>query len=80
MRHHWRKIVVRDVEYTYLIGVWYLTVKSPDGQVFMEDLRDVTGRDIERGRWKKTSDGMVEPHHVAAFICKTLKANSLADS
>lgn len=71
-----RSITVRGVTYQFKVGSTYLLVRFPDGRPHRIGLDELTGRDVSRGRWKKTSDGMVRPEHVASFICSELKGGA----
>jgi hypothetical protein len=51
-------------------------VRFPDGKPHKILLNTLTGRDVERGRWKRTTDGVVHLDDVAQFICDELKAGT----
>lgn len=48
-----RKIVIAGEIYFYKVGKTYLVVRFPQGGRRIISLSDLTGRDVERGRWKK---------------------------
>lgn len=65
----WRKIVVDGSTYEYHVGRSYVVFDNGH----RVKLNEITGRDwdtIERGQWKKTSDGMVTPKHIAEYLRK----------
>lgn len=65
-----RKIVVNDTTYSYVIGREFAKIEGPFGKaaVALSDIKGLDGELIVRGRWKQTSDGMVTPSEVAAYI------------
>lgn len=66
-----RRITVRGEVFTYTIGTGSVRITWPDGSSRAVLLTVVTGRSedvLERGQWKKTSDGMVTPKDIAAYI------------
>ena len=70
-RHHpRRKIIVDGQEFHYIIGESRMVLESPTGKsiVPLSVFRDYYT--LEKGRWKKTSDGMITPKDVAAYIKK----------
>lgn len=78
MKSHMRRIVVRGVTFLFKIGKADLFVRFPDGRMHHKDLSELMGLsqdNIDRGRWKKTSDGEVHPEDVARFICQELQVS-----
>ena len=71
-----RRIVVGNVEYKWTVGSMYLTVRK-DGHLFLRvqahEARGVTPDTWDRGRWKRTLDGVVTPRHVRAEIESRLR-------
>lgn len=68
-----RKLIVKDAEWTYYIGKTSAVLRAPDGRKKTVGLDVLTGRSfdiLDRGRWKKSSDGMMTPSDVAAYIEK----------
>ena len=66
-----RKIVVDGQNWQFMIGRSFVKVVSPSGQGYVANHSEVTGRSwdtLERGIWKKTSDGMVTPANIEVFI------------
>lgn len=67
----YRSLDVDGQEWQFKIGQTSANIKDPDGRgttVSLSDLTGLTPHLIERGRWKKTQDGMVTPGHVRAYI------------
>lgn len=65
-----RKVHINGVEYRYLIGSFMVVFFLDDGKVGVP-WPDVVGMDwnvIERGQWRKTSDGTVHPRQVKAWL------------
>ncbi len=66
-----RKIHLDEQIYLYRIGRGYVVIEFPDGHREVISDSTITGRTpdtLERGRWKKTPDGMVLPSHVKAWL------------
>jgi hypothetical protein len=66
----WRKIVVSGVEWKYHIGKISVVARCGDRKL-VGKLPEVTGLDwdtIERGQWKRTTDGMITPKQIATWI------------
>lgn len=75
-----RKIVVDGLEYGWIYGGSGIVVWDADGKKHHGHVEAVTGCDwnaIERGQWKKTSDGMVTPYDVANWIRVHLQGKPL---
>lgn len=71
----WRKIVVSGVEWKYHVGTGAVEARCAERKL-VGQLPEVTGLDwnsIERGRHKRTSDGMVTPKQIAAWISRSGK-------
>jgi hypothetical protein len=69
-----RKLVVENETWEYMIGKNNVVIKNPrDEKKMVLTLEKVTGRTsdtIRLGRKKGTSDGMVTPADIKAFILK----------
>ena len=67
-----RSIVVGGKKYRYKIGRGTTVIRRADNTVLVKVdnhvLMGVTPDTFERGQWKRTSDGMVTPRHVASCI------------
>jgi len=66
-----RKIAIYGRTWQFCIGRSVAVIYDPEGKRHLADLSVVTGRSndtIARGRWKRTSDGMVTPAHVRDYI------------
>ena len=66
-----RKLKLPNGEYEYYIGSGSAVIKAPSGikkVVSLSDIKGLTPDDIERGRWKKNSDGMIRPGEVRKYI------------
>lgn len=73
MKKFFRNITVDDVVYWYHIGQGKMKLRHPSGKSTTHCLCDVKGMGftpdtVDRGRWKKTTDGMITPGEVARFI------------
>lgn len=71
---NWRKIVVDEKEYRWTGGSAYVVVQDTNGKRVLGasacEIKGITPDVWERGKWKGTSDGMITPGEVAAFIKK----------
>jgi hypothetical protein len=66
-----RTLVVDGKAYQYRIGHHSMVLVHPDGKKEIVRLAVIANRTpdtIDRGRWKKTSDGMITPKHVEGYI------------
>jgi hypothetical protein len=66
-----RKIHLDEQIYQYRVGKGYVVITFPNGHREVVSDSTITGRTpdtLERGRWKKTTDGMVLPSHVKAWL------------
>lgn len=65
-----RKIVVGRTEYRYVVGKNFVKIVGPDASwaVPLTDIKGLSGDLIARGRRKQTTDGMVTPAEIAAYI------------
>ena len=69
-KRSWRKIVVRGVEWKYFVGHGAVEARCGERKI-VEQLHRVTGgtpNDFERGQHKRTSDGMITPKRISAWI------------
>jgi len=60
-------------EWQYKIGTSTVVLRSPDGKSHQVGINVITGRTwdiIERGKYKKTSDGMVTPSQIRQYVDK----------
>lgn len=72
----YRKLIVDGEAWSYYVGGTYTVLRAPDGKKKVVSSSTVTGRSpdtFDRGQWKKTSDGMVRPSDVVAYIRKIRK-------
>jgi hypothetical protein len=69
-----RKIVVDGIEYLYLIGSYDCVIQQVGNPkkyiVSLDQITPVSYTQLERGRWKKTSSGMITPRMIAEYIKK----------
>lgn len=69
-----RKIIVNDETWGYMIGKHNVVIQSPRTEKKMIFTLDkVVGRSfdaIDRGRHKKTNDGMITPADLRTFILR----------
>ena len=67
---NWRRIVVDDCTWRYHVGSSYVAFRGP--RAFVATVGEVKGLQdselVARGRWKVSSDGMICPADVAAFL------------
>jgi len=66
-----RRIVVNGEVWQYKIGRSYVHIWTPRGRKLIKRAHEVAGRTpdvLERGQWKKTSDGMITPADVERFV------------
>lgn len=71
MSMSWRKLTIEDKVWEYQLGKGNAVIKSPDNKKTVVDYVKLTGRSwdtLERGQYKKTSDGMVTPQHIKSYI------------
>jgi len=75
-----RKVQVGGETWEFTTGKGNAVIKNPrTGKKTIVNYLKLTGRDwntIERGQWKRTSDGMVTPGHVKAYIARYLSEKS----
>jgi hypothetical protein len=71
-----RAIDVDGQRWWFFVGRGHgLLIWSPSGEKHLTSWSGVTGLDpdtIDRGQWKKTTDGMVKPGQVRGYIRKHL--------
>ena len=78
----WRIMQVNGEEWRYRFGRGNAVIRGTDGKNIVVTYEDLTGRSsnvLERGLWKKTTDGMVKPGHVRGWIRKHLLAQTGKD-
>jgi hypothetical protein len=72
-----RKIVVDGIEYLFLVGAHDCVIQRVGDVkkkiVPLDQITTASYTELERGRWKKTSTGMITPKMIATYI---KKANS----
>lgn len=69
----WRKIHINNEVFLYKIGKGYVSIKLNNGKTIYPNLVEVTSKSwdvLERGQWKKTSDGYVLPSHIKDYLIK----------
>lgn len=72
----WRKIVVGGAEWKYHIGSGAVEARCGDRKLVgtpPEIVPGLTWDIFERGQHKRTSDGMITPKHIAAWIGSRLE-------
>lgn len=73
-----RKVHVGGQVWEFRTGKGAAVIKNPrTGKSTIVNYAKLTGRTwdtLERGQWKRTSDGMVTPAHVKAYIEKHLSS------
>jgi hypothetical protein len=71
-----RTLTIGGLKWVCVFGKGAVSIRSATtGRRIVVSYQDLTGRSIdsiERGQWKKTSDGMVTPADVRAYIEKKL--------
>jgi hypothetical protein len=73
----WRNIVVGGAEFRWR-GTYHIVIQNVFGKrishpnLTAPELKGISQETFARGRWKRTMDGMIKPHHIAAYIEKTL--------
>jgi len=77
-----RRITVAGVEYRYVVGTSFVKISGPalSRAVPLTEIKGLGWDVIERGRHKQTSDGMVRPLEVAAYIRTSLAPSELEGS
>lgn len=65
-----RELVIDGVVWRYKVGRSNVSARSEGGRVYTDLASNVTGTDVERGRHKRTRDGMVTPGDVRAWIIR----------
>lgn len=66
-----RRLYIHGRPWWYKVGRTYAVIWNPVGRkhaVELDALRGLTHDLIDRGRWKKTTDGMIRPSHVERYI------------
>ncbi len=69
----WRKLHIDGDKWTYKVGNSWVVIRGPNGERFQPSCCTIKGgspHDYERGQWKRTSDGMILPSEVKAFVAK----------
>lgn len=71
-----KAVHIKGKEWNYKIGRGNIVISNPiTTKKHLVGLSTLTGRAsdvVERGRWKKTSDGMIKPSDVKKFIERNL--------
>lgn len=69
---NWRRIIVDGVEWKYHIGSGSAEARSGARKLSgtLSEISGGTSFSIERGRHKQSSDGMITPKQVAAWITR----------
>ena len=66
-----RKLHIGNEEWQYRVGDGTIVVVPPNGKkayVPCHEVKGCSSDDFERGKWKKTSDGMITPSELKAYI------------
>jgi len=66
-----RVIVIDGNKWLWKCGFSFVRIASPNGVTKDIDIPDITGGTwdtLERGRWKRTQDGMVTPSMIEDYI------------
>ena len=66
-----RNIVVGGISWEYTVGSGDIVAYSENGERKCEGIHVLKGTDpdsVDRGRWKKTTDGMLRPREVARWL------------
>lgn len=71
-KRSWRKIVVAGVDWTYYVGKCAVEARCGERKIVgqLHDVAGLTPYVFERGRDKRTSDGMITPRQIAAWIAE----------
>jgi len=81
MKTGYRRVMMGEEEWGFRVGRGHAVILAPSGRRTPVTLSALTGRHpdvIEKGQWKRTSDGMVTPMHIKAYIQKH-RAELVAD-
>ncbi len=65
----WRSIEVDGTTWRYRVGRQHVKFRGP--RTFFKSIAEVKGvgpGDVDRGKWKKTSDGMLRPSEIANYL------------
>ena len=66
-----RKLIVDGQNYEYLVGSSYVRIVDPKGTARVVSITDITGQTsaaFEEGKEEGTTEGMVKPSQVVAWI------------
>ena len=66
-----RKIHIGNEEWEYRVGKETVVLQTPLGSkmyIGCHTIKGLSPDDFERGKWKKTSDGMITPSEIKAYI------------
>jgi hypothetical protein len=66
-----RKLHIGNEEWQYRVGNGTIVVVTPLGsKVYIQchKVKGLTPDEYDRGKWKKTSDGMITPSELKAYI------------
>jgi len=72
-----RKIDINGTVYEWSAGRQYVHIRKDDKLLVTTTIAQVKGTTpdiVERGLWKKTTDGMLTPKEVRAFILRVVEA------
>ena len=72
------KVHVDGEAWSYRVGKQYVTILSPAGVRTNVPCGVLTGRDFERGQWKRTTDGAVFPSDVRTYVAVHLRGRRAA--
>jgi hypothetical protein len=71
MRASWRKLTTPSGIWLYRVGTTYVSFTDPNRtrwRALVAEVKGLTPDQVDRGRWKQTSDGMLTPSEVRAYI------------
>jgi len=66
-----RPIAISEEVWYYQVGGCHCVFWNPQGKKFIEKTNIVAGRSfdvLEKGQWRKTSDGMITPKDISKYI------------
>ena len=71
-----RKLHIQGRVWHWRVGQGGVVIQLPGSikkiTVMAADIKGITPDSVDRGRWKKTSDGMIRPGEVKSYIEKNL--------
>jgi hypothetical protein len=67
----WRKLTTPSGTWQYQVGTQYVSFVGPDRtrwRTTIAEIKGLTPDQVDRGRWKVSSDGMLTPREVRTYI------------